>query len=70
MIERLVLASGNAGKLRGSAPKYPADAKFFVRWLDRTLESASARTDYNSAREKTDTLEYLQSARAKFAAMQ
>jgi len=57
-------------KLRGSAPKYPADAKFFVRWLDRTLESASARTDYNSAREKTDTLEYLQSARAKFAAMQ
>jgi Tol biopolymer transport system component len=57
-------------KLRGSAPKYPADVKFFVRWLERTLESASARTDYNSAREKSDTLEYLKSARAKFEAMQ
>jgi len=57
-------------KLHGSAPKFPADAKFFVRWLERTLESASSRTDYNSAREKADTLEYLKSARAKFEAMQ
>ena len=57
-------------KLRGSAPKYPVDARFFVRWLERTLESASSRTDYNSAREKAATLEYLQSARARFEAMQ
>jgi hypothetical protein len=56
-------------KLRGSAMKSPADAKFFVRWLERTLESASARTDYNSAREKADTLDYLTSARKKFDAM-
>ena len=56
-------------KLRGSAPKFPADANFFVRWLERTLESASARTDYTSAREKADTLDYLASARRKFEAM-
>ena len=53
----------------GAAPKSPDDAKFFVRWLDRTLESASARGDYNSAGEKADTLEYLKSARAKFEAL-
>ena len=57
-------------RIDGAAPKSPGDATFFVRWLDRTLESASARTDYNSEREKTDTLEYLRAARAKFEAMQ
>ncbi len=54
----------------GAATKSPVDAKFFVRWLDRTLESASARTDYNSEHEKADTLEYLKTARTKFEAMQ
>jgi WD40 repeat protein len=54
----------------GTAPKSPADARFFVHWLERTLESASARSDYNSEHEKTDTLEYLKSARSKFEAMQ
>lgn len=56
--------------LGGAAPKSPGDAKFFVRWLDRTLESAAARGDYNSDREKTDTLDYLKSARSRFEAMQ
>ena len=54
----------------GAAPRSPDDAKFFMRWLDGTIESASARTDYNSVREKTDTLEYLKAARATFEAMQ
>jgi Tol biopolymer transport system component len=54
----------------GAAPKSPDDAKFFVRWLERTLESAAARSDYNSVREKTDTLDYLRAARGKFEAMQ
>ena len=57
-------------RVQGSAPKYPADARFFVRWLQRTLDSAQARGDYNNAQEKADTLEYLRSARAKFEAMQ
>jgi dipeptidyl aminopeptidase/acylaminoacyl peptidase len=54
----------------GAAPKSPVDAKFFVCWLERTLESAAARTDYNSEHEKTDTLEYLKAARRKYEAMQ
>jgi hypothetical protein len=54
----------------GAAPKSPDDAKFFVHWLDRTLESAAARSDYNSEREKADTLDYLKSASSKFEAMQ
>ena len=57
-------------RVRGSAPRYSADARFFVRWLERTLDSAQARGDYNNAQEKADTLEYLRSARAKFEAMQ
>ena len=52
------------------APKSPADARFFMRWLERMLESAAARTDYNSARERSDTLEYIQSARKRFEGMQ
>jgi hypothetical protein len=54
----------------GAAAKSPDDAKFFVRWLDRTFESAAARSDYDSDREKADTLDYLKAARGKFEAMQ
>jgi len=54
----------------GAAPKSASDAEFFVRWLDRTIESAVARSDYNSAREKADTLDYLKAARTTFEAMQ
>jgi hypothetical protein len=39
-----------------------------VKWLDRVLEAASARTDYNDDAEKRDTLDYLQKARAAYAA--
>jgi hypothetical protein len=41
-----------------------------VKWLDRNLESAGAREDYNSAREKQAVLDYLKAARAKFEAQQ
>jgi TolB protein len=54
----------------GAKPRSPEDAAFFVRWLDRNLESAGARSDYNSAREKQATLDYLHQARAKFEAQQ
>jgi TolB protein len=42
------------------------DAAYFIAWLDRVIVDASARDDYNSAREKTATLQYLQDARRKF----
>jgi hypothetical protein len=51
-------------------PRSPEDATYFVRWLDRNLESASARTDYNNDREKQRVLDYLQQARDKFEAQQ
>lgn len=53
-----------------SKPRSPEDARYFVRWLDRNLESASARTDYNNDREKQRVLDYLRQARAKFEAQQ
>jgi TolB protein len=57
-------------KVGRAMPKSPEDARFFMRWLDRMLESAAARTDYNSAREKADTLDYIKSARKRFEALQ
>jgi Tol biopolymer transport system component len=49
-------------------PNSPADARYFVRWLDRVIESAGARDDYNNVQEKQWTLDYLQSARAIYQA--
>jgi len=50
------------------APDARQDAQYFVTWLDRVIEAASARTDYNDDAEKRETLEYLQEARAAYAA--
>jgi hypothetical protein len=54
----------------GAKPRSPEDARYFVRWLDRNIESASAREDYNSAKEKQRVLDYLKTARDKFAVQQ
>ena len=56
--------------LDGKPTRSPADAAYFVRWLDRTIETSAARTDYNSDADKTSTLDYLKAARAVYAAMQ
>ncbi len=48
------------------APAAIEDARYFVRWIDRVIESASARTDYNTDREREQTLQYLRGARALF----
>jgi TolB protein len=47
-------------------PRSPEDASYFVTWLDRVIANASARTDYNNAQEKRDTLQYLNAARTAF----
>jgi hypothetical protein len=53
------------------APEVPPaaveDARYFVAWLDRMIESASARDDYNTAEERADTLRYLREARQRYA---
>ena len=49
------------------APAATADAEYFVRWIDRVIESAAARTDFNTGIEREQTLRYLREARAVFA---
>jgi hypothetical protein len=46
----------------------PEDATYFLKWLDRVIADTTARDDYNSAKEKQETLQYLNSARAVFVA--
>jgi hypothetical protein len=53
-------------EVAGARPRSPDDARYFVRWLERVIESAGARDDFNSAEEKQRTLDYLEGARAKF----
>jgi hypothetical protein len=50
----------------GRPARSPEDAKYFLRWIDRIIASADARQDYNDAREKQDTLDYLRAGRAVF----
>ena len=56
--------------LGGARPRAPEDAAYFVRWLDRVIDAAAARTDYNSDAERRDTLSYLRSARAIYRRLQ
>jgi hypothetical protein len=42
------------------------DARYFVVWLDRVIEDAAARDDYNDDAERQATLQYLGAARAVF----
>jgi hypothetical protein len=45
-------------------PAAPDTARYFIRWIDRVIEAASARTDYNTDRERELTLQYLRDGRA------
>jgi hypothetical protein len=49
-------------------PAAPDTARYFMRWIDRVIEGASARTDYNTERERELTLKYLRDGRAVFEA--
>ena len=49
----------------GAPPPAAAEtARYFIRWIDRVIETASRRTDYNTPRERELTLQYLQQGRA------
>jgi TolB protein len=50
----------------GAPTNSPADAKYFVHWLDRTIAAAEGRTDYNDDRERQATLDYLHAAQAVY----
>jgi hypothetical protein len=49
-----------------AAPRSPVDAAHFFSWLDPLIAGATARSDYNSSREKQNTLQYLKTARQVF----
>ncbi len=49
-----------------AAPPAPADAAYFIAWMDRVIEAAEAPRDWNNDAERRDTLEYLRSARRIF----
>jgi hypothetical protein len=50
-------------------PPAPEDAAYFSAWMDRVVEAALARGGWNSEKEKSDTLAYLNHAREKFRAL-
>lgn len=50
----------------GKRASSPQDAQYFLRWVDRIIESADTRDDYNDATEKKDTMDYLRAGRAVF----
>jgi hypothetical protein len=52
--------------INGRPTKSPEDAQYFLRWIDRIIASADARSDYNDAQEKKDTMDYLRAGRAVF----
>jgi hypothetical protein len=53
--------------LPGGMPADPADAAYFAAWLGRTIADVQGRTDFRTARERADVLDYLNTARQKFA---
>ena len=50
-------------------PPAPEDASYFAAWMDRVVEATLARGGWNSEKEKSDTLAYLNQARDKFRAL-
>lgn len=59
-------ATTNPVWLDGPAPDAGADAAYFIAWIDRMIEAASARDDWNDAGEQEATLAYLREAQSKF----
>jgi hypothetical protein len=55
--------------VEGSAVRSPEDAKYFIQWVDRIIEDAGARTDYNTDFEKNETMKTLNDARAIYEKM-
>ena len=54
----------------GSALKSPEDLAYFIAWIDRLTEAATANRNWNTDAEKTAVLDMLQKARQVYAHMQ
>ena len=55
--------------IAGDKPRSPADADFFVAWLDRVTEAVSAYPDWNSDAEKAHVMKQLATARSMYLGM-
>ncbi|NQD36361.1 CehA/McbA family metallohydrolase [Permianibacter sp. IMCC34836] len=53
-------------ELPGKPQRAPEDAAYFLRWIDRIIDDAGQRTDYNTEQEREKTLQYLRAGRAVF----
>ena len=66
LLDLYAYATTNPVWLAGPTPDASADAAYFIAWIDRLIEAADARDDWNDASEKNETLAYLREAQAKF----
>jgi len=49
-------------ELPGGVPPAPNDAAYFAAWMERVVAAAETRNDYNTPRERDETLAYLKRA--------
>jgi len=54
----------------GKKARSPEDAKYFVAWIERTIETTSQYPDWNSAAEKESVMRKLDEAKRVFVGMQ
>jgi hypothetical protein len=54
----------------GKKARSPEDAKYFVAWIDRTIDTTSQYPDWNSAAEKEYVMGRLEEAKTVFEGMQ
>ncbi len=54
----------------GSAPKPTEDATYFIAWIDRMIEDASANRNWNTQAERKSVLELLEQARVVYVGLQ
>jgi hypothetical protein len=52
----------------GRPPRSPEDARYFIRWIDATLEKALALRAWNNETERDETRKLYAEARARMAA--
>jgi hypothetical protein len=50
----------------GKPPRSPEDAKYFVAWIDRTIDTTSRYPDWNSPAEKEYVLKRLVEAKVVY----
>jgi hypothetical protein len=55
--------------VEGSVPK-PADAAFFISWIDRLVEATKANDHWNTASERVSILQMLEQARQVYVRLQ